>query len=89
MGAVSEVFDVTNREIKGSRRTSYIALARQVVMYLLREELRLPLEKVAREVNRKDHTTVLHACEKIENLMEEDNIVRERVEKCRALLNTY
>src|SRR5690606_23604792 len=50
--SVGEVFDVTPREIKGSKRTAYIALARQIVMYLLREELGLPLEKVAREVNR-------------------------------------
>ena len=63
--AVCEVFDVTHKEIKGKSRAAYIALARQVIMYLLREELELPLEKVAREVNRKDHTTVLHACEKI------------------------
>lgn len=89
LGIVGEVFDVTTREIKGKRRTAYIAMARQVVMYLLRNELGLPLEKVAREVNRKDHTTVLHACQKIEKLTETDNTIAERLEKCKSLLNGY
>jgi chromosomal replication initiator protein len=55
-------------------------------MYILRTELELPLEKVAKQVNRKDHTTVLHACDKIEGMMKEDSNFKEKVEKCRKLL---
>ncbi|MCD4756093.1 chromosomal replication initiator protein DnaA [bacterium] len=84
--AVSTVFDIKPSEIKGSRRTAYIALSRQVVMYILRNELELPLEKVAREVNRKDHTTVLHACTKIEAKIKEDRRFSEKVEACRRYL---
>lgn len=83
---VAEVFDVTAKEIKGSRRTAYVALARQVCMYLLREELGLPLEKVAREVNRKDHTTVLHACEKVGEMINSNERVKIKVEKCKEML---
>lgn len=82
---VSEVFDVTPKEIKGTRRTAYVALARQVVMYLLRDELELPLEKVAAHVNRKDHTTVLHACDKVESLIEEDQRIKGKIEECRVI----
>lgn len=85
--AVCEVFDVTTKDIKGKSRTAYLALARQVIMYLLREDLSLPLEKVAREVNRKDHTTVLHACEKVGEMMKEDKKLKERIDKCRSLLS--
>lgn len=85
--AVGEIFDVTPREIKGERRTAYIALARQAVMYLMREELGLPLEKVAKEVNRKDHTTVLHACEKIGEMIKKDERIRGKLEKCKDLLS--
>jgi chromosomal replication initiator protein len=83
---VSDIFEVKVSEIKGKRRTAYIALSRQVVMYILRTELELPLEKVAREVNRKDHTTVLHACDKIEGMIEEDSKFKEKVEKCKRSL---
>jgi chromosomal replication initiator protein len=83
---VSEVFDVKSSEIKGSRRTAYIAQSRQVVMYILRTELELPLEKVAKEVNRKDHTTVIHACEKIERVKEENPRISEKIDTCVKIL---
>jgi chromosomal replication initiator protein len=83
--AVCDVFDVTSREIKGKRRTAHIALSRQVIMYLLREELELPLERIAREVNRTDHTTVLHACNKIEGLLDSDERFVGRVDRVKSL----
>ena len=86
ISTVSEVFDVKPSDIKGSRRTAYVAQCRQVVMYILRKELQLPLERVAKEVNRKDHTTVLHAYDKIEELVTKDNRFGERVDKCIQLL---
>lgn len=79
---VGEVFDVKPSEIKGNRRTAYIAQCRQVVMYILRKELQLPLERVAREVNRNDHTTVLHAYQKIEKLGNEDPRFAEKLDIC-------
>jgi len=87
ISTVSDVFGVTTGEIKGKRRTSYVALSRQVVMYILRSELDLPLERVAREVNRIDHTTVLHACEKIERLQTTDPRFKDKLYKCVKILS--
>lgn len=84
---VGEIFDVPPKDIKGSRRTAYVALTRQVVMFILREELGMSLERVAREVNRKDHTTVLHACEKVNKLIEEDSRFAEKIDVCKRELN--
>ncbi len=83
---VCEVFDVSAKDIKGKRRTAYLATARQVIMYMLRTELGLPLEKVAREVNRSDHTTVLHACEKIEDMMKDDSRFKDKIDTCKSRL---
>ncbi len=83
---VSEVFDVKLADIKGNRRTAYVAQCRQIVMYILRNELAMPLERVAQEVNRKDHTTVLHACEKIKALREKDSRFNEKMENCFKLI---
>lgn len=55
-------------------------------MYILRKELQLPLERVAKEVNRKDHTTVLHAYEKIEELTNSDSRFGDKVDRCIQLL---
>ncbi len=84
---VSDVFDVTITEIKGSKRTAYIALARQVVMYILNNDLGIPLEKVAKEVNRKDHTTVIHASRKITQMIESDSRFAEKIDVCRRGLS--
>ena len=83
---VSGIFDVPITDIKGNRRTAYVALARQVVMYILRKELDLPLERVAKEVNRKDHTTVIHACRQISERVEKDSRFAEKIELCRREL---
>lgn len=84
--SVSTIFDVPISDIKGSRRTAYVALTRQVVMYLLRKELDLPLERVAKEVNRKDHTTVIHAYKQISEKMEKDSRLAEKIESCKESL---
>jgi len=86
MKSVSEIFDVKLADIKGDRRTAYVAQCRQIVMYILRNELSMPLEQVAKEVNRKDHTTVLHACEKIKALKEKDSRFNEKLQSCYKLI---
>ncbi len=85
--SVCEVFDVTSREIKGKRRTAYVALSRQIVMYILRDSLEYPLEKVAKQVNRKDHTTVLHACSRISKRIAEDKRFAEKIQKCQQIIS--
>src|SRR5690606_18161495 len=66
---VSKSFGIMVKDIKGERRTKEVALARQVAMYILREELNYKLEQVADFVNRQDHTTVLHAIDKVKSKM--------------------
>jgi chromosomal replication initiator protein len=62
---VGRSFGVTAKDIRGERRTKDVALARQVAMYVLRDEFGYKLEEVAKFVNRTDHTTVMHGVEKI------------------------
>jgi chromosomal replication initiator protein len=78
---VCKEFDVSIRDVRGKRRTAEIALPRQVCMYVLRKELELPLEQIARELGRSDHTTVMHAIDRVEEKMEEDEEFREKVEE--------
>ncbi|HQG57977.1 MAG TPA: chromosomal replication initiator protein DnaA [Candidatus Dojkabacteria bacterium] len=84
---VSDVFEITNKDLFSKSRTAYLATARQTAMYLLREELKLPLEKVAEELKRTDHTTVLHACNKVEKLIEDSASYSEKVSKCKRLIH--
>ncbi len=66
---VGKTFNVSVKELKGPRRTKDLALARQVAMYILREEFNYKLEEVANFLNREDHTTVIHAIDKVKSKM--------------------
>ncbi len=77
---VCKAFGVSIRDVRGNRRTADLVEPRQVCMYLLRKELGIPLEQVAKELNRNDHTTVLHAIERVEKRMEQDGEFKGKVE---------
>src|SRR5699024_9310618 len=64
---VRQFYDVTVKEIKATKRTQNILLARQVAMYLPREKTDNSLPKIGKEFGGRDHSTVLHAYNKIKN----------------------
>jgi chromosomal replication initiator protein len=69
---VCEAFGVSVEQLNGNSRKKQIALARQVAMYLARKLGGLSLPKIASAFNRNDHTTVLHAVSKIEEVRKTD-----------------
>ena len=72
VNAVSQYYGVSVEDIVGERRSKEIALARQMTMYLLRTELSLSLPQIGVVIGGRDHTTAMHAVDKIKNLIEED-----------------
>lgn len=82
----ADFYDIGVEEITGQKRDKEIVVPRQVVMYLMREEMHLSYPKIAREIGKKDHTTIMHGVEKIEReidaneqLRQEINLIRERL----------
>ncbi|MFZ6022640.1 MAG: chromosomal replication initiator protein DnaA [Patescibacteria group bacterium] len=76
---VADSFGVTVGQMKSSTRTAEVALPRQIAMYLIRDILNYPLERVARSLKRTDHTTVLHAVDKVTKLMTNDHLLRTQI----------
>jgi len=76
ISAVSKHYAIGKKSLLGSSRVRQVARPRQILMYLLRRELGLPLEEVGRLVGGRDHTTVMHAVEKIAHLASEDEHIR-------------
>ncbi|MDY7003216.1 MAG: chromosomal replication initiator protein DnaA [Cyanobacteriota bacterium] len=70
--AVSENFNVSIEDLKGSSRKREITLARQVGMYLMRQHTDLSLPKIGEVFGGKDHTTVIYSCDKIAQLQNND-----------------
>lgn len=79
--AVSKYYQIGKRLLLGDSRARPIARPRQVLMYLLRTHLGIPLEEIGKVVGGRDHTTVMHAVEKITELATNDVQIREDILK--------
>jgi chromosomal replication initiator protein len=84
--ATAEFYDLTERDLLSKTRKREIVKPRQIAMYLLRKELKSSFPAIARRFGGKDHTTVIHACEKIEKelgknemLAQEINLIKDRI----------
>ena len=77
--ATAEYFDFTVEEIKGKSRQRPLVTARQIAMYVFRDLTDLSYPAIAREFGGRDHTTVIHAVEKIKALMGERRQVYDQV----------
>ena len=83
---VSKYFQVGKRILLGESRARPIARPRQILMYLLRTHLGIPLEEIGRVVGGRDHTTVMHAVEKISELATADVQIREDILKIKRMV---
>ncbi|MFE8704073.1 chromosomal replication initiator protein DnaA [Cytobacillus sp. FJAT-54145] len=70
---VGEHFNVKLEDFKAKKRTKSVAFPRQIAMYLSRELTDFSLPKIGEEFGGRDHTTVIHAHEKISKLMQTDS----------------
>ncbi len=77
---VGKFYGVTVKEIKATKRTQDIVLARQVAMFLAREMTDNSLPKIGKEFGGRDHSTVLHAYNKIKNMISQDESLRIEIE---------
>lgn len=77
---VASYYAVKVSQIKGKGRTADVALARQVIMYILREKLKLRLKQIAFILKRDDHTTIIHGVEKILHLIAKNQQFKEEVD---------
>ena len=71
--ATADFYDVTEKDILSQNRKREIAHPRQVVMYLLRENLKYSYPLIGSKLGGRDHTTVIHACSKISRELKNNN----------------
>lgn len=75
---VAEYFKISTNDLVGGCRKRHIMVPRQVAMYLIRHELNWPYEQIGEEFGGKNHTTVMHACDKINTALKKDkNLLRD------------
>jgi len=76
---VCDFYDLTIDEIMSKSREKRLAFPRQIIMYLLREELRCSYPTIGAELGGRDHTTAMHAYDKISRVIEEDEKTRQEI----------
>ena len=64
---VAKYFNISVADLKGSRRSSDVVLPRQIAMYLCKSVAQISYPKIGNAFGKRDHSTVMHACEKIES----------------------
>lgn len=85
---VAAHYDVKVEELKAKKRTKMIAFPRQIAMYLSREMTENSLPKIGDEFGGRDHTTVLHAHEKISKLLKSDTELQKQIQEIMNKLQT-
>jgi chromosomal replication initiator protein len=73
---VANFFGVPSDTLIGKRRDKTTSLARQIVMYLLREELQCSWTQIGRELGNRDHSTILHGYQKVSEEINTDHALR-------------
>lgn len=86
---VGEKYDVRLEEMLAKKRTKAIAFPRQIAMYLSRELTDASLPKIGDEFGGRDHTTVIHAHDKVSKLMENDAELTKEIEELKETLKSF
>ncbi|MEG6614609.1 chromosomal replication initiator protein DnaA [Pseudoclostridium thermosuccinogenes] len=84
--AVARYFDIKPEEFKSKKRNRDIAYPRQIAMYLCRELTDMSLPKIGDEFGGRDHTTVIHACDKIAEDIESNPETRRVLEELKKTI---
>lgn len=83
---VAEYFNISTEEIKGKKKTKEIVLPRQISIYLITELLTIPLINIGEFFGGKDHTTIMHARDKISASMRENSLLATQVKDIKDMI---
>ncbi len=88
ISAVADYYNLTVSQLKGNVRTSQLALARHIAMYLIRTMLDVPFKKIGQTFGGKDHSTVMNAVEKIESNLKTNSQLAQAIHEIQKELKT-
>ena len=80
INTVAEHYDITPEDIIGTKRNSKVVYPRQIAMYLCRELANIPLKSIGQCMGNRDHTTIMHGCDKIEQELKTSQTTQKAIE---------
>jgi chromosomal replication initiator protein len=86
--AIAHYYNLKEELIYDKTRRKEVVHARQIIMYLLREDYSISFPTIGRKMGDRDHTTVIHSCDKVKDDMANNQQVAEEIETIRSILKT-
>ena len=83
---VADFYNINEQDLYEKTRRKEVVKPRQVIMYLLREDFSASYPFIGNKLGGRDHTTVIHAYEKIKGDIKVDNVLNQEIEKIKTLL---
>ena len=84
---VADHFGLTPLDITSQRRSKEIVYPRQITMYLCRSMMDIPLQSIGKVLGGRDHTTIIHGCEKIAADLKKDDSLKNTIEILKKKIN--
>ena len=86
-GRIATYYDVAEKSIYEKTRKKEVVKPRQIIMYILREEFSVSYPSIGEKLGGRDHTTVIHSCEKIKEELKTNNALEAEIDHIRTLIH--
>ncbi len=83
---ISDFYNISEDSIYDKTRKKEVVKPRQVIMYILREDLNISFPSIGEKLGGRDHTTVIHSCEKVKEDLKVNPILMEEISQIRTML---
>ena len=83
---ISEYYSIDESAMYAKTRRREVVKPRQIIMYILREDFHMSYPAIGSVFGGRDHTTVIHACEKVKGDMDADDVFKTQIEEIRGML---
>ncbi len=83
---IADFYNINEESIYEKTRKKEIIKPRQITMYILREDFNISYPSIGEKMGGRDHTTVIHSCEKIKNDLKSDNLLAQEINQIRSML---
>lgn len=84
--SIAEFYDVEENSIYEKTRKKEVVKPRQLIMYILREDFKVSYPTIGEKLGGRDHTTVIHSCEKIREDIKNNPTLHQEIQQIRALI---
>ncbi len=83
---VSRYYDISDTIVYEKTRKKEVVKPRQIIMYIMRQDFNISYPSIGQKLGGRDHTTVIHSCEKIKRELVDDPVLQREIEEIRAML---